>query len=117
MGAILTLTRPPTVPARSTRDREPRFHCRSDAQGFMNAAKIVRSEPERNRCPVVLPLLGERIGQPRETANAHSQTEVTALDNRCTNPGRIGSAHDWDLLPVEAKRRLHYNVVHEERSL
>ena len=60
--------------------RDSCFHCRSDAERFVNAAEIVVGEPQRDRCPVVLPFLAERIRKAGEPANAHPRAEIGPLD-------------------------------------
>jgi hypothetical protein len=57
------------------------------------------------RGPQVLPLLTEGVREPRESPNAHSWAEIAALNNRSTNTGRIGTAHDWDHLHCGDFRR------------
>src|ERR1700677_1461360 len=49
--------------------RKPRFHCGSHAQRFVNPAKVVVHEMQRDRMSVVLYLLRESIGEPREPAH------------------------------------------------
>ena len=50
------------------------------------------------RRPKILPLLRERIRQPREAAHLHSDGEILAFHMAGTDLRRIGVAHDWDLL-------------------
>ena len=52
------------------------------------------------RGPQVLPLLRERIRQPREAAHLHSDGEILPLHVRRADLFRIGFPHDWDLLRV-----------------
>jgi hypothetical protein len=44
---------------------ETSFHRGSYAQGLMDAAEVVVCEMQCNSCSQVLPLFGERIGEPR----------------------------------------------------
>ena len=60
--------------------------------------KIVPPEVDAVCCPQILPLLRERICQPREAAHLHSDREVLALHMRRAHFRGIGIAHDWDLL-------------------
>src|SRR4051794_28264845 len=64
----------------------------------MNAAKVVEGKPKRDRCPVVLPLFAEGVGEPSESTGAHAQAEIGPLDNRSADALRVGLAHDWDYL-------------------
>ncbi len=64
----------------------------------MNAPNVLPAVEQRGCCPVVFPLSTERVGEPREPAILHSQTEIGPLDNRRAHARRIGLAHDWDYL-------------------
>lgn len=76
--------------------RDARFHCWRNAQGLVDATEIVVHEPKRDRCRVILYLLGERVGQAGEPANAHSHAKVLALYIAGTYVLRIRiSAYDF----------------------
>src|ERR1017187_5301994 len=66
----------------------------------MDTAEVVVGEVQAVRGPEVLPLLAERICQPREAAHLHSDGEVLSLYMAGANLRRIGVSHDWDLLRV-----------------
>ena len=66
----------------------------------MNAAEVVVGEVQAVCRPQVLPLLREGICQPGETAHAHADRQVRALNVRRANLRRVRVAHDWDLLRV-----------------
>jgi hypothetical protein len=66
----------------------------------MDTAEIVVGEVQAVRGPEVLPLLRERVRQPREAAHVHPDREVLALHMAGANFRRVGVAHDWDLLRV-----------------
>jgi hypothetical protein len=60
----------------------------------VDAAEIVKREPARDRCPVILPLLTEGIRKPGEAARSHPRTKgrsgplgegETGLDARAGN--------------------------------
>ena len=42
-------------------------------EGFVNAAKVVMRDIQRDRCNVVVQLLAKAVGQSREPALAHAQ--------------------------------------------
>lgn len=50
----------------------PRFHRRTEAQRLVNPAEVVVHVVRGNRVPVIVDLLGKRIGQAREAAHVHS---------------------------------------------
>ena len=77
---------------------QPRFHRRGDAKRAVNAAKVVIGEVQADRGPVVLKLLTEAVGQPRESANLHSHREVLAFNNRCADAFRIRVSDNRDHL-------------------
>ncbi len=52
--------------------RNPHFHCRSDAQRFMNAAKVVIGEVKAQRRPMVLKLFREGIREASQASDLHS---------------------------------------------
>src|ERR1035441_79869 len=66
----------------------------------MDPAEVVVGEVQAIRGPEVLPLLRERIRQPREAPHLHSDREVLTLDMAGANLRGIGVSHDWDLLRV-----------------
>src|SRR5215831_15716887 len=78
--------------------RNPSFHRGSHAQRFMDSAKVVIGEPQHNSRAVVLPLFAERVGEARKAAQAHSERQVGALDNRSADAFRIRITGDWDHL-------------------
>src|ERR1035437_2010315 len=80
--------------------RQSCFHRGRDAQRLVNSAEVVVGEVEAVRGPKILPLLRERVRQPREAAHLQTDGEILALDVAGANLRRIGIAHDWDLLRV-----------------
>ena len=80
--------------------RNSRFHGRGDAQRLMDPAEVVVGEVQAICRPQVLPLLRERVRQPREAAHLHSDREVLAFHMAGADLRRVGIAHDWDLLRV-----------------
>ena len=77
---------------------DPSFHRRRDAKRFVYAAKVVEREPQRDRCPVVLPLLAEAISQPGKSSRAHADAEVLAFHNRGADTFGVRLTHNWDYL-------------------
>src|SRR5260370_31643160 len=77
---------------------DPSGHGRGYAQRLVDSAKIIEREPARDGCPVVLPLLAERIREARKSSSAHADTQVLSLHNRSANTFGIRTAHDWDHL-------------------
>ena len=71
-----------------------RFHSRSNPQRLVNPREIVVHEVERHRRLVVVHLLGEPVGQPREAPHAHPHGEVQALDVAGRNVVGVGVARD-----------------------
>src|SRR5436190_21654177 len=72
------------------------FHRRSHAQTLVDAAEIIESEPERDGCPVVLPLLTKSVRQPCKSSRSHADAQILSLNNRGANSFRIRVAHNWD---------------------
>src|ERR1039457_1307287 len=65
--------------------------------------------------PEILPLLRERIRQPRETAHAHADRQILAVYVAGATLRGIGFPHDWDLLRVRdigrAVRALAFGIL------
>jgi hypothetical protein len=78
--------------------RDSRFHRWCAAKRFVYAAEIVKREPARDSRPVVLPLLGESIREPRESPVTHARAQIAALNNRGANALGIRLSEDWDHL-------------------
>ena len=64
----------------------------------MDAAKVVERKPARDSGPMVFPFFAEGIRKPRETARAHPNAEVLALDDRSADALRVRCSHNWDYL-------------------
>jgi hypothetical protein len=60
--------------------------------GLVQPDEVVMREMQRNRRAMVLNLLGERIGQPREPADAHAHRQVLPLDQAGRDMLGIGCA-------------------------
>ena len=56
----------------------------------MDAAEVVIGEPESYSSGMILDFLGERIRQPRETSNCHSNAEILALYKQCAEVLWVG---------------------------
>jgi len=56
------------------------FHGWRDVQRLMHAPEVVIHEVQRHGVRVVLDLLAETVGQPREAAHAHAHRQVGTLD-------------------------------------
>jgi hypothetical protein len=52
----------------------------------MLPAEVVKGKPQRQSCLMILPLLGERIGEPRESSRGHSQGQIGPFDGRAIIP-------------------------------
>jgi hypothetical protein len=57
----------------------PGFHCRGNAQGFVNAAKVVVHEVAGYRVLKVFNLLAEAIGQAGKAAHSPMSIKVARL--------------------------------------
>ena len=73
-------------------------HSGRNSQRFVNAAKVVESEPACNSSPVVLPFLRERIREARKAARSHSDAEVLPFNDRSADALGIGLTENWDSL-------------------
>jgi len=75
--------------------RQPSFHRRSDAQGFMNTAKIVIREVQRTSRFQVFDFLAESVGEARKPSHHHSHGQILPFDMAGADSLRIGVAlHD-----------------------
>lgn len=74
------------------------FHCRGDAQRFVNAAKVVEREPQRVCGLQILPFLAEGIREPRQPPHSHAERKILTFNMRRADESGIGIAHDWDRL-------------------
>src|SRR5580658_5065662 len=70
------------------------FHCWRDAQRLVNPAEVVVKKVHRDLMRMVLKLLTESIGQPREAAHPHPHGEVLPLNIASANVLGIGVATD-----------------------
>jgi len=58
---------------------QPSFHRRGNAQGLVNAPKVVMHVKQRDHRDVILKLLTEGVRQPSEAAHIHPHVEVLPL--------------------------------------
>ncbi len=56
----------------------------------MRFAEIVICEIESDRSLKILKLLAERVGQPRQSAAVHTQSEVLTFNMRSANAANMG---------------------------
>jgi hypothetical protein len=77
---------------------DPSGHRGRNAKRFVNPAEVVEREPAGQRCPVVLPLLTEGVGQSCKSSRTHTDREILAFDMRRANAFGVGLPHDWDYL-------------------
>ena len=77
--------------------RNPGSHRRCHADGFVNAAEVIKSEPARDRRPVV-PLLAEGVRKASEAPRAHPYGQILALHDTGADALRVGLTEDWDYL-------------------
>ena len=64
----------------------------------MDATKVVVGEVQAVGRPKVVPLLTERVRQPREASHLSTDGEVLPFHNRRADAARIGASHNWDHL-------------------
>ena len=69
-------------------------HSGRHAQGLMPTNEVVEYKIERQRMAVVVDLLAERIGQPREPTHAHPHRQIVPLRVARADVFRIGVAGD-----------------------
>jgi hypothetical protein len=77
------------------RDKPIKF-TRGSSERLVNPSEIIEPKPQRDRNPIVLPLLTKAIRQPGEPSHSHSHAEILPLHNRRTNPlgvYRVGPPH------------------------
>jgi hypothetical protein len=87
---------PPVDRAPTTRDPQHPLPSQGAEQRLVNASGVLPAVEQRGGCPLVLSLLAECAGKPRETPVPHPQAEIGPFDDRRANARRIGTAHDWD---------------------
>ena len=80
------------------------FHCRGDAQGLMNAAKVVVHVEQRNHGDVIVQLLAERARQAREAPHVHPHVESLPFHETGRDVRLVRVADDFDALGAQTLR-------------
>src|ERR1022692_2292406 len=83
----------------------PRFHRRSNAQGLMNAAKVVMHMKQRQHSDVIVELLAEGVRQPGEPPHVHPHVEILPLNVGRADMFGIGRTNDRLSLGPKKLRR------------
>jgi hypothetical protein len=78
--------------------RDSGGHCWRYTQRLVDTNEIVKTEPQSNCSPVVLPFLAESIRQASESPSSHAYAQILPFNNRGANSFRVGATHNWDHL-------------------
>jgi hypothetical protein len=81
------------------------FHRRGNAQGLMDARKVVPHVEQRDLMNVIVNLFGESISQASEAAHLHPHGEVLTLHKAGRNVARVRIADNFDALGAKTLRR------------
>ncbi len=70
--------------------RQPRFHCRRNAQGLVNPAEVVVDVVKGDSGNMVFNLLRERVRKPGEAAHLHAHREILPFNVAGVHVLRVG---------------------------